>query len=249
MSAIERLNELLEAALVARGLPDLVEHVKQDAFDVDWDKVDSDEKMIVIAIKEFARQLGSDQGSYDQGVLSLVFTNRQAVLNFIDTFDQLTVADDVEDFDIEVRGGDDLPEGRLGETIPFEEIMFDGNFEFIVHVYLNPDVVWYAPTEIEADENGEYEYDDENGTLTEVRRKIKVTARGKRWIKMQCRPGFKWNSATRTCAKIGGSDLAKLRRSIRKTVRTKRAMGSTFKTRVLRKQRKAKRFRKAMGLK
>lgn len=238
------LDRLFEHKILENGLPDLTEHVRQEAFETDWDAINEDEKHVVLSIREFARQLGADFSTYEQGVMSLGFKNRTAVINFMDSIESLSVADEIDEYDVEVRG-ENLPAGRMEDFLPFEDVMFDGNYEFMVHVYLNPGIVTYPAEEIEI----EGDFEDENGELMEVRRKIKVTNRGKRWIKMQCRKGFKWNSTMRTCQKIGGADLAQLRRSIRKTVRTKRSKGTAFKTRVLRKQRRAKRFRKAMGMK
>jgi len=90
---------------------------------------------------------------------------------------------------------------------------------------------------------------EEDETLMEVVRKIKVNARGTRRIKMQCNKGFKWNSTSRSCEKITGAELMTMRKSIRKALITKRSMGSSYKVRVVRKAAKADRYRKSMGLK
>lgn len=85
--------------------------------------------------------------------------------------------------------------------------------------------------------------------LYEVIRKIKVNARGVKRIKMQCQPGFKYNSERRTCEKITGSQMATMRFAHIKMSRTKKSLGSSYKKRIVMKGRKANRFRKSMGLK
>lgn len=99
-----------------------------------------------------------------------------------------------------------------------------------------------APFIYDADED-----DDNDDSLDEVKRIVKVNSLGKRRIKMQCARGYKWNGSA--CVKISGSELAKMRLSRRKSIITKKSMGTGLKVRTLRKTRKAKRFRKSMGLK
>ncbi len=82
--------------------------------------------------------------------------------------------------------------------------------------------------------------------IGEVRRQVKVNAKGKRRIKMKCRKGFKWTGGK--CEKISGSEKSNKRRSIRKAVRTKKAKGSGFLRMKSRKTKKAMRKRKSMGL-
>lgn len=243
------IEEIFEDKCLELGLPVLTEHVRSDEFVVNWDAVSSVEKDCIIAIKELARQLGSDPGSYSTGVLSMVFKNKQAVVDFMDAVDMLTCSDNIEEIDIEVRS-EDLTKGLMEPgTLDFRDIIFDGRFEFTVHIYLDPSIVNFGSFDLDI-EGDESEYDDSNFAqdLYEVRRRVKVNFRGKRRIKMQCKPGFKWDVEKKACLKITGAEVAKMRKSIRKSVRTKRSLGSAFKTRVLRKQRKARRFRKSMGL-
>lgn len=84
--------------------------------------------------------------------------------------------------------------------------------------------------------------------LSEVRRVIKVNFRGKKRIKMKCQPGFKYDPSRMACVKISGSELSISRISHRQMARTKKALGASYRTRILRKVRRAKRFRKMMGL-
>lgn len=83
-------------------------------------------------------------------------------------------------------------------------------------------------------------------TIEEVKRRIKVNAKGKRRIKMQCKKGFKFDG--KKCVKIAGSDLVTKRKAIRKAVRTKRAKGSGFQKRIARLRNRAIKKRNSMGI-
>lgn len=76
----------------------------------------------------------------------------------------------------------------------------------------------------------------------------KVNSRGEKRRRIKCRPGYKLSSSGTSCVPITGGEKASKRRAIRKTIRTKRAMGTAFKARVQRKRVKALRKRKAFGL-
>lgn len=84
--------------------------------------------------------------------------------------------------------------------------------------------------------------------LHEVKRRIKVNFKGVKRIKMQCQKGYKYDTTRKVCVKIAGSELATMRRARIKAVRTKKAMGSSFKVRTVRKMMKADRFRKLLGI-
>lgn len=84
--------------------------------------------------------------------------------------------------------------------------------------------------------------------LNEITRTVKVNNRGKRRIKMQCRAGYKYDVERKVCVKITGAEMARSRIAHRQMSRTKKALGDGYKTRIVRKVRRAKRFRKMMGL-
>lgn len=83
-------------------------------------------------------------------------------------------------------------------------------------------------------------------TLNEVKRRIKVNAKGKRTIKMQCKKGYKWNGTS--CTVITGREKQEKRISTRKAVKTKKQKGTGFNRRMTKKRNKALRRRKGMGL-
>lgn len=222
----------------------LSEHVRSDAIEIDWSMLGPEEKDLVIKLKELGRQCGSDPGAYASGVLRLTFKNKQAVIDYTDRLESEDMVDAVE---IEAYREDMVAGYVEEEEYDFDNIMFDKDFEFDVYVYLVPEIVSEDPFDMDIE--GEFDFDAENAEyISEVRRRIKVNFRGKKRIKMQCRPGFKWVAAKKTCVKITGSEVALKRKAMRRMVRTKKAKGASFKVRVLRKTRKAKRFRKSMGL-
>lgn len=248
---VDVLDEALQSGDVVPLLDgdDLTEHVRDDFINADFASMGESEKAIVLRLKEAARHFGADQGAYAEGVLEMTFKNKLGATQFMD---ELEEDDDVMGYEIEVYC-EDLEDGKMGDDVDFDDVMFDGNYEFDVIVYLHPEIVQYAPVEVEvSDLDGDGESDQTYGDdviVTEIRRRIKVNFRGKRRIKMQCLPGFKYNSDMKVCQKITGAEVATNRISHRRAVRTRRAQGAGYKNRVLRKTRKAKRFRAAMGLK
>ena len=88
----------------------------------------------------------------------------------------------------------------------------------------------------------------EPGIINEAKRIIKVNFKGKRRIKLKCLPGYKYDNTRKACVKISGAEKAIDRRAKIKMSRTKKAAGSGFKRAVDRKTKKAKRFRKMMGV-
>lgn len=163
---------------------------------------------------------------YSDGVFETEFEHWQSVEDFCG---QLDTIDSVETYEIMAFHRDTDSNERV--DIDVDDIVDDSKFFFVVMVYLTAESsVFY----------------DETEELDEVKRRIKVNSQGKRRIKMQCRPGFKWDGSA--CVKITGAELAVNRKAKRQMVISKRSQGNALKIRVLRKTRKANRFRKAMGL-
>lgn len=226
-------------------IENLEENVGKDTTDTDWTVMGREEKDAVLRLRENGRHLGSDEGAYASGVLCLTFKNKQAVEDFANVIENDV---DVDTYEIEaVR--ENLVHGFVeDEEYDFDDIMFDKEFEFNVFIYLNMDLVMFPAEELDVGEEFEWDDDADNGFLTEVRRKIKVNFRGKKRVKMQCSPGFKWVPSMKTCKKISGAQVAVMRKAMRRAVLTKKSMGQSFKARVVRKSRKANRFRKSFGL-
>ncbi len=202
------------------------------------------ERDAVNAVRAHARMSGGGELTYSEGAMYVEFTNKQAASDFADWLE--SDAESVYGYEIDLFN-DSLIDGYDADgSYELDQIEDDSNFTFGFTIYLNPEIVQYAPYEVEVDDFEEI--NEENGSLMEVVRKVKINFRGKKRIKMKCRPGFKWDAGKKTCVKITGAQLAKMRKSLRRSVLTKRSKGTAYKARVLRKTRKAKRFRRMMGM-
>jgi hypothetical protein len=84
--------------------------------------------------------------------------------------------------------------------------------------------------------------------LSELTRRVKVDFHGKRKVKMQCAPGFKYDPVRMTCTKITGAELAMSRLAHKQMVRTKNSKGQSYKRRIIFRDKRALRFRKMMGI-
>lgn len=89
----------------------------------------------------------------------------------------------------------------------------------------------------------------ESAIINEIKRVVKINFKGKKRIKLKCQKGYKFDVTRKVCVKIGGSELATMRKSKIKMVRTKKALGSGHKRMTQRRTKKAMRFRKLMGVK
>lgn len=88
----------------------------------------------------------------------------------------------------------------------------------------------------------------ESAIINEIKRVVKINFKGKKRIKLKCQKGYKFDVTRKVCVKIGGSELATMRKSKIKMVRTKKALGSGHKRMTVRRTKKAMRFRKLMGI-
>lgn len=182
-----------------------------------------------------------DDTDYSDGVFKAIVDKKQQVTDICDILDDL---DYIEGYEILIL------EKSVGGSIETDDIEFDmiddsyGGFKFMILIYLKIENVVYLDY-YDQDEDDE-EFDEESSMLMEVRRRIKIDFKGKKRIKMQCKPGYKWTG--NACMKITGSELATKRKAKRRELITKKSKGSSFKIRMLRKTKKANKFRKAMGL-
>lgn len=211
--------------------------VMTESFDED------PERDVVIDLIARGRSLGGDDGIYSEGLLFIELNHKRSAADFADYLEEHK---DVVGYEIQILFKDVVAGYDEDGEYDLDTITDDKNFTYGFYIYLNPEIVQYQPYEMDV-EDGET-IEDANGMVNEVVRKIKINFRGKKRVKMKCARGFKWNGEKRTCEKIGGSDLAKMRKSLRRAVLTKRSKGASYKARIVRKSRKAKRFRKMMGL-
>lgn len=204
---------------------------------VEFINLSGDEYDTVSMIQAKSRGYGSTDISYMHGVAVVDFTSKKATEDFIEWIED--EGKYVEHYEVEVLSNDDGAEEV--EDVDFDTIKDDHLFKFIVTVYLLPEIVDFNGSE------AVYESDEqiEEGAV----RKIRVNSFGIKSVKMQCQKGSKWNPARKTCEVIVGQELSNKRMAIKHAIITKRAGGQVFKRRMVRKMRKADRYRKMMGLK
>jgi DNA-binding transcriptional MerR regulator len=173
---------------------------------------------------------------------------------------QVDAIEEIADIDVEFLIADETGETAASpedEELEPEE-MSDEEYNALpdstwVSMYFIPkDKDALMDTEFVEEETVKESYDESSlypdyEAIQEVKRRWKVNNKGKRRIKMKCKPGFKWTG--KSCEKISGVELAKKRKAIIKMGRTKRAQGDRLKRRVKRLTAKARRFRKSFGLK
>lgn len=203
-----------------------------------------EDKLNITAKMCGAIMLAPNDPEYDEGVFCASFATRATLDHFVDECGNTDFVDDDLDVYIRYIDGD-------GDEVGMDT--YGAIKIYVAFCYIISDLVDYGSYYI--DDVDDYHDDSEDNyvenpdQLTEVKRRIKVNAKGVRRIKMQCQKGFKWDAEGRVCKKISGSELATKRKSIRQMIRTKKSMGASLKIRVKRKSNKAKRFRKSMGLK
>lgn len=213
-------DELIESMQAAVAIE--AGYIAEAVEDEDTENIDA-----IIAVQSAVLARGGSF-EYSDGVFDTEFEHWQSVEDFCQDLDDI---DAVESYEIMAFHRTSDSTERV--EIDVDDIVDEGKYLFTVIVYMRAEYsVFYDEDDVEE--------------LDEVKRRIKVNSQGKRRVKMQCRPGFKWDGSA--CVKITGAELAVNRKAKRQMVISKRSQGNALKIRVVRKMRKANRFRKAMGL-
>jgi hypothetical protein len=208
------------------------------------------EKEAVLKLEIGAKSFGAayEDTTYDQGVLITIIRNKQAAGHFSDFLEDCPFVDSYE-INVLIKDPTNNQESTIG--VDFDDIQEGSNYDFEFVIYLDSNLVDY---DYEEDYSGDlpagnYDVMDEAvENIAEAKRTIRVNFRGVKRIKMKCGKGFKWNPTEKQCQKIGGQDLAIMRRSIRQALITKKNEGSSLRRRVIRKRKKALKYRKSYGL-
>ena len=190
-----------------------------------------------IDIEAAAKSFGGGTPLYDQGILIVDFDNKQSASHFSAWLD---VYKTIESYELTILTDVENDEGEEEDTvidIDFDAIVDDSAYTFEFIVYLNPDIISYAD-----------DYEEIEEQLSEVKRVIKISSRGKKQIKMKCNPGFKWDAESNSCQKISGEALSNMRKSVRKRLITMKSEGPSLQKRTNIKTKKAMKFRRALGL-
>jgi len=186
----------------------------------------------------------------EEGVCTLTVKGPEAAAQLIQALDD---EECVGGYDVTYGGGsDEDPEVEDILTLPEDTV-----FGFII--YLDDDYITYDGEDDDLEEStvfgqGEaapFTFDafGRAQTLEEVKRKVKMNFKGKKRIKMQCNPGFRYDPSTKACVKIGGAEIAKKRKANIRALVTRKAGGAALKKRAKLRTKKAMKFRAAMGLK
>jgi hypothetical protein len=158
----------------------------------------------------------------------------------------------VDDFYGEFIGNDD--------DVVVVELPAENVDDFINKIDETANVMGYDVSDDEADDKRQYvtlyidpsivmfssDLDDD-AELSEATIVTKFNSRNIRRKKYLCQPGFKHSSTTGACEKIGGMEKMDRRIGMRHAILTKKRGGAALKLRIIRKTRKAMKYRKAAG--
>lgn len=222
-------------------------------------KEQGDQRNAALEVMMAAKSFGGEDADEHNGVIAVYFRSKQGAEHFLN---YLEGCDVVETY--EMNGKFKNRETDSSEdVVDFDAINDDRQYEFQVIVYLYPE---YSEFNADYDEDGDEDGDDaaleyqaeleaegeevqhDGEQIDEVIRKIRVNSRGKKTIKMQCAPGFRWDPHIEACVKITGQELAVMRKASRRALITKRSEGSAFKVRLKRRIKRAFKFRQMMGM-
>ena len=197
-------------------------------------------------LQAIAIDVGGTGFAFEEGACSVEIEGPEAAQQYLTALDG---EDYVEGYDVTHDGEETDEEDIL--ALPVDTV-------FNITAYLNEDHISYAAEETDAEDMDEpIEEGVVRGTpvdaygvhLDEVAKKIAVTSKGVKRIKMQCPKGFKFNAEAKACVKIAGDELAVRRKASVKALVSRKAGGNALKARAAVKTKKAMNFRKAMGLK
>jgi hypothetical protein len=160
------------------------------------DLTGSDEASTLDQIRRSAVSAGGDEGYYDGGVLDLSIPTLDGSKEFSAFLD---ACDSVESYEIEGLSFDDTGDILPGEDKDLAEIKEGDYVAYEFYVYLNPDLVTEIPSIVE---DSEIE-PDENTTLEEMKRVVRVAFGSGKRSKMTCKPGTKYSSSAKKCMKLG----------------------------------------------
>lgn len=218
-----------------------------------YEDSDSDYNNPFLELSITAKTFGGEEPIENNGVIGIYFSSKQAVQDFADYLEDNKY---VESYEINASLNNPKPDSDSIKSVDLESIEDDSIYKFEILLYLYPEYVQI--TDDETDEDDEY-LDIEDSVyenykfipsepIHEVVRKIRINSRNVKSIKMKCTRGFKYDPTISACVKIGGAELATIRRGARHAVITKRAEGSAYATRIKRRTLRAFKFRKMAGL-
>lgn len=192
------------------------------------------------AIRKSAVTCGGDEGYYEDGVLDLSIPTLDAAKQFSAFLD---ACDSVDSYEIEGLSFDDAGDILPGEDQDLNAVTADQFVAFEFYIYLNPDLVVDEPVVLDAGDV----IDDENGTLEEMKRVIRVTMGSPKKSKIRCKAGFRFDHGQKRCAKLDEEAQIKVHKAAKiRRVAAKSMSGASHKQ-ISKKAFKNTRARKRFG--
>lgn len=244
----EELDDQIPAVIDAAPLGSLTPDAAplSDTTDMDGDG-DNDtapddtgthEAVCLDQIRKSAVAVGGDEGYYEGGVLDLSIPSLAGAREFgafLDNFDA------VESYEIEGLNFDDSGDILPGEDKDIADIT-DGEFvAFEFYIYIKPDLVVEAPVAVSSDEV----VPDENMSLTEIKRVVRLKFGLNERSMMQCAPGTRFSDGR--CAKLSENMQHDHHKAMKRARIASKAISGASHTQVSKKSFKNAKARKSFG--
>jgi len=201
----------------------------------------ANEANCVDVIRKAAVALSGDQGYYDNGLLDISIPTLENAKQFAAYLD---ACDHVESYEVEGLSFDSAGEPLASDSRDLAELDGGDFVAFDFYIYLDTDVVTEDPVSVE---EGDV-VDDENGTLMEVKRLVRVQFGSGKRSKMQCKPGHKFNHSTGGCQKLEEEEQISFHRDLKSKAKMRHTMSGAKHTPITRKSHKNAKARKKFGL-
>lgn len=235
----DQIPDVIDAPPLGSLTPD-IELPSEEAVETQPDDASAHEASCLDQIRKAAVSAGGDEGYYEGGVLDLSIPSLASAKEFgayLDSFDA------VESYEIEGLSFDESGDILPGEDKDLGEIADDEFVAFEFYIYLNPELVVEDPVIL----NDSDVVDDENGTLQEMKRVVRLSFGSSKRSKMQCQPGFKFHHGEKRCVKLSEEDQISVHKSIKRGRVVSKSISGASHTQVSKKSFKNAKARKKFG--
>lgn len=199
------------------------------------------EASCVDVIRKAAVALSGDQGYYDNGLLDISIPTLENAKQFAAFLD---ACDHVESYEVEGLSFDSSGEPLASDSRDLAELDGGDFVAFDFYIYLDTDIVTEDPVSVD---DGDV-VDDENGTLMEVKRLVRVQFGSGKRSKMQCKPGHRFNHSTGGCQKLDEEEQNSFHRDLKHKAQARHSLSGAKHTPITRKSHKNAKARKKFGL-
>lgn len=206
----------------------------------DTTTAESAETDVLSSIRKCAVTAGGDEGYYEDGVLDLSIPTLDGAKQFSAFLD---ACDSVDSYEIEGLSFDDSGDILPGEDQDLDDVGADQFVAYEFYIYINPELVVEEPVTLDAGDV----VDDENGTLEEMKRVIRVSMGSAKKSKMRCKAGFRFDHGQKRCAKLDEETQIKFHKSAKIRRVAAKAMPGASHKQISKKSFKNNRARKRFG--